>query len=108
VGPCKSFIGAISIELTHTQGADTRVEEATLKLFVESFKKGIRQDDMLVHWSDSKFLLIYLVDDVSNIKQVAQKAQKMLDQKSVSGLKYKLSSASQDANESVSKLIKRV
>ena len=104
----EKIIGAISIELTHVDGADIRVEQETLKLFVEKFKSSIRQDDMLVHWSDSKFLLIYLVDDMSNIKQVVEKIQGVTNKNSISELRYKFSSASQDENETISKLIKRV
>ena len=104
----EKIIGAISVELIHVDGEDIKVEEANLKLFVESFKRSIRQDDMLVHWSDSRFLLVYLVDDESNIKQVVDKIQEVTNKNSVSGLRYKFSSASQNENETISKLIKRL
>lgn len=104
----EKIIGAISIELTHVDGADIRVEQETLKLFVEKFKSIIRQDDMLVHWSDSKFVLIYLVDDKSNVKQVIEKIQGMTNANSIRELRYKFSSSSQDENETISKLIKRL
>ena len=104
----EKIIGAISIELIHVDGEDVKIEVENLKLFVENFKSSIRQDDMLVHWSDSKFLLVYLVDDVSNAKQVVDKIQEVTNKNSVSGLRYKFSSASQYENESISKLIKRL
>ena len=104
----EKIIGLISIELIHVDGKDIKVETQNLKLFVENFKRTIRQDDMLVHWSDSKFLLVYLVDDESNTAQVVQKIQEVTNKNSVSGLRYKFSSASQDENETISKLIKRV
>jgi hypothetical protein len=104
----EKIIGAISIELIHVDGEDIKIEEENLKLFVENFKRSIRQDDMLVHWSDSKFLLIYIVDDEINIKQVVNKIQEVTNKSSISGLKYKLSSSSQDENETISKLIKRL
>jgi len=104
----EKIIGAISIELIHTGGEDIKIEEVNLKLFVENFKHSIRQDDMLVRWSDSKFLLVYLVDDVSNTTQVVDKIQEVTNKNSVSGLRYKFSSASQDENETISKLIKRL
>ena len=104
----EKIIGAISIELIHVDGEDVKIEIENLKLFVENFKRSIRQDDMLVHWSDRKFLLVYLVDDESNAKLVVEKIQEVTNKNSVSGLRYKFASASQDANETISKLIKRV
>lgn len=104
----EKIIGAISIELIHLDGEDIKVEEANLKLFVEKFKRSIRQDDMLVHWSNSKFLLVYLVDDESNAAQVVNKIQEVINRDSVSGLRYKFSSSSQNENETISKLIKRL
>jgi len=104
----EKIIGAISIELIHMDGEDTNVEEAKLKLFVENFKRSIRQDDMLIHWDDRKFVLVYLVDDENNVKQVVDKIQEVTNKNSVSGLRYKFSSASQDENETISKLIKRL
>ena len=104
----EKIIGAISIELIHVDGEDIKVEVENLQLFVENFKRSIRQDDMLVHWSDSKFLLVYLVDDVSSAAQVVDKIQAVTNKNSISGLRYKFSSASQDENETMSKLIKRV
>ena len=104
----EKIIGAISVELIHVGGEDIKVEEENLKLFVENFKSSIRQDDMLVHWSDSKFLLIYLVDDKSNIKQVVNKIQEVTNKNSINGLRFEFSFTSQDENETISKLIKRL
>ena len=104
----EKIIGAISIELVHVDGEDIKVEEANLKLFVENFKRTVRQDDMLVHWSDSKFLLVYLVDDMSNAAQVVDKIQEVTNKNSVGGLRYKFSSASQNENETITKLLKRL
>ena len=104
----EKIIGAISIELIHIDGENVKIEIQNLKLFVENFKRSIRQDDMLVHWSDSKFLLVYLVDDESNAAQVVDKIQEVTNENSVSGLRYKFSSASQNENETISKLLKRL
>lgn len=82
-----------------------------LNHYLEQTKNQVRkliQDDMLVHWSDSKFLLVYLVDDESNAAQVLHKIQELTNEKSVSGLRYKFTFASQGENETISKLIKRV
>ena len=103
----EKIIGAISIELVHVD-EDVKIEIENLKLFVENFKRSIRQDDMLVHWSDSKFVLVYLVDDKSNAAQVVDKIQEVTNKNSVSGLRYKFSSASQNEDETISKLLKRL
>ena len=104
----EKIIGVISIELIHVDGEDIRVEKMSLQSFVENFKRSIRQDDMLIHWSDSKFLLVYLVDDKDKIKQVVEKIQEMTNKNGISELRYKFSSASQDENETISKLLKRL
>ena len=104
----EKIIGAMSIELIHVDDEDVKIEVENLKLFVENFKNSIRQDDMLVHWSDSKFILVYLVDDESNAAQVVDKIQEVTNKNSVGGLRYKFSSASQNENETISKLLKRL
>lgn len=74
--------------------------------FVKKFKISIRQDDMLVRFAPSKFLLVYLIDSEYNAGQVAIKLKNLLN--SMSGSKSTLSSALQQKSESINALIKRV
>lgn len=66
---------------------------------VKHFKSIIRQDDMLIRWQDNSFLLIYLVDSLSN-------AQKMLDKVYTKGCSFTL--ITQQEKEGIKEFIKRV
>lgn len=60
-------ISAISIHCSNIKN-----NTDALKASVAHFKSVIRQNDMLIRWSDDTFLLIYMIDDIKN-------AQIMLD-----------------------------
>jgi hypothetical protein len=66
---------------------------------VKHFKSIIRQDNMLIRWQDNSFLLIYLVDSLSN-------AQKMLDKVYTKGCSFTL--ITQQEKEGIKEFIKRV
>ena len=100
----EKIIGLTEISLL----SDSEIEKREIELFVERSKSIIRQDDMLVKWDRSKFLLVYLVDDALKAKQVAQKIRDMLDKESASELKYSLNSVAQTQEESLKSLIKKL
>ena len=100
----EKIIGLTEISLL----SDSEIEKREIELFVERSKSIIRQDDMLVRWDRSKFLLVYLVDDALKAKQVAQKIRDMLDKESASELKYSLNSVAQTQEESIKSLIKKL
>lgn len=99
----EKIIGITEISLL----SDNELEQKDIELFVEHSKLIIRQDDMLVRWDRSKFLLVYLVDDELKAKQVTQKIKNMLDAEIISKLKYSLSSVAQTQEESIKSLIKK-
>ncbi|MBW6488299.1 hypothetical protein [Sulfurimonas sp.] len=74
-------------------------DELALRDLADYFKSIIRQDDMLIRWGESSFLLIFLVDNISN-------AQKMLKKLYADECSFVLTT--QRESESIKELIKRV
>ena len=102
----EKMIGMNLITVDEDANPDFSHDSEALGEFVKKFKISIRQDDMLVRWAPSKFLLVYLIDSEYNAVQVATKLKNLLT--SMSGLKSTLSSSLQQKGESVNALIKRV
>ena len=102
----EKMIGMNLIKIDEEANPDFSGDEKILGEFVKKIKSSIRQDDMLVRWSPSTFLLVYLIDSEYNAGQVAIKLQNLL--KGMNGLKSTLSSALQHKGESVDALTKRV
>ena len=97
-------IALTTINLTSQENLSSEI----LTEFATNFKASIRQDDMLVHWSDEKFLLVYLVDNEENAKQVTNKLQNLSQTRYSGALKCSLTSSLQKENENIEALIKRV
>ncbi|MDQ1264309.1 MAG: hypothetical protein QG559_1310 [Campylobacterota bacterium] len=74
----------------------------TLSLAQEAnkIKSIIRQDDMLIHWSNDAFLLLYLVDNEQNTPLMLNKLRK--------NLPHTLSSVTEQNKEGIKSVIKRV
>ena len=102
----EKMIGMNLISIDEEANPNFSSDEKVLGEFVMKFKSSIRQDDMLVRWSPSMFLLVYLIDSEQKAEQVAVKLQNLL--KSMNGLKSTLSSVLQQKGESVNALMKRV
>jgi GGDEF domain-containing protein len=104
----EKVIGITFFGIVSNDGVEVVLEEETLKAFVEYFKGGIRQDDMIVRWNDSSFLLVYLVDDDVKANQVAQKLQTMARKKIVKDFKCNFTHRVQKGKESIVKLLKNL
>ncbi|MDD2356680.1 MAG: hypothetical protein PHX13_02065 [Thiovulaceae bacterium] len=102
----EKMIGMNLVTVDEEANPDFSHDDNALREFVKKFKSSIRQDDMLVRWGPSKFLLVYLIDSEQNAGQVAIKLQNLL--KGMSGLNSTLSSVLQQKGENISALIKRV
>lgn len=76
-----------------------KTDEKSLSELACFIKSRIRQDDMLIRWSNSSFLLMSLVDGVANAKKMVEKLE-------MDGCA--LSLTVQNDGESVRELIKRV
>lgn len=88
--------------------SDLGLHKDDIKIFVETFKNSIRQDDMLVKYSDEKFLLSFLVDGEEKAAQVIQKLKGMLNNSTIDGFTYQLSHIWQKNKESISSLISKL
>jgi hypothetical protein len=88
----KKTVSAILIKTEKT-------EENNLVELVNYFKSKIRQDDMLIRWSNGSFLLISLVDTKVSAKKMVEKLYRD---------DCTFSLITQKENESIKELIKRV
>jgi hypothetical protein len=97
----EKIIGMTSISISGEKDLDADM----LRSFVKSFNLVIRQDDMLVRWSENKFIFVYLVDDAQKADLVVLKLKEMVTTKLPSSLKYIYNSTFQKNCEKISKLL---
>lgn len=98
----EKLIAVSMISLTHNDGINAEL----LQEFVLNFQSSTRQDDMLVHWSDELFFLVYLVDSKESAAQVTNKLKNITSTGCKSGLKCKLVSTLQEESEGLHKIVK--
>jgi GGDEF domain-containing protein len=99
-------LGMILISVDETKEPDFSSNEKALRDFVENFKTFTRQDDMLVRWSGSQFLLIFLIDNVDNAQTVYSKLHSLVASGQI--LHSTLNYVVQNEAEEIKDLIKRV
>ncbi len=100
----KKIIGLTLIEIKDTsESSNENIQE-----FVRYFKGFIRQDDMLVKYSDTKFLLAFLVDDAQNAEQVTKKLNLMLQKFSQNNFTFELTTEYQKESEKLNTLISKL
>lgn len=97
----EKIIALVMLEIFSANGLDS--EE--IKEFVEKFKNSIRQDDMLVKYSNDVFLLALLVDDAQKATQILNKLHSILNSCSISGFSYNIKSVWQKNGETVAKML---
>ncbi len=83
-------------------------QELALRTLVDSLKKSIRQDDMLVQWGDHQFLIVYLTDDEKNTQPMVNKLQILMNSEDMKGLNCQISTSVQKTGETVRSLIGRI
>jgi hypothetical protein len=78
------------------------------KSFVDDMVDMIRNDDMLVRWSENKFVLMFMVDEITNAKKVLSKFESVVanTQMKSYGCKLKLNISQED--EKITTFIKRI
>ncbi|NPA60335.1 MAG: hypothetical protein GXO30_07760 [Epsilonproteobacteria bacterium] len=85
--------------------AKDELDAMLLSTFVSSFKSMIRQDDMLVRWSEDKFIFIYLVENEEKANLVISKLKGMVNIKLPSSLTYSYSSVFQKNKQTIKELL---
>jgi hypothetical protein len=80
----EKIIGMISISISTPSDLDADM----LRSFVDSFNSMIRQDDMLIRWSEDKFIFVYLVDSVQKANLVVLKLKQMINTKLPTSMRY--------------------
>lgn len=102
----KKQIGAVLIQLDKEKNSDPKNEN--LKNIAASFKKIIRQDDMLIRWDDNDFLLIYLVESFQNAQIMNKKLDELFKKEEMQGIEHKTTLIVQNENESIKSFINRI
>lgn len=83
-------------------------EDNFINSFVAQVKNNTRQDDMIIRWSDNKFLIIFLVDGEHNAQIMLKKLECMISSIDIELLEFSFSLKVQKNGESVGALLKRV
>lgn len=83
-------------------------EDVCHKSFVDDLVVMIRQDDMLVRWSDNRFILVYMVDEPQNAEKVLYKFENILSSEQVKDYGCKLKLNIHDEDEKITTFIKRI
>ncbi len=76
--------------------------------FVDDFKLSIRQDDMLIRWSDNSFLLVYLTESEEHAKKMFLKLKNRVTVEPLKEFGTTLELYIQKEKESINSLIRRV
>jgi len=100
----KKIIGLITIEMI----ANTTLSQEDIKTLVSLITHSIRQDDMLVKWTQNKFLLAYLTDEVCKTKQIEKKLQNILKNCTIKDFSYSFDSIVQIEKESIATLLSKL
>jgi hypothetical protein len=102
----EKIIGATLISISKTDEGSVSSDESSA--LVSHYKSITRQDDMLVRWSNSSFLLIYLVENNEMAMLVDQKLRHVTSKNSIASLQIELHSIVQQEDETLKALIRRI
>jgi hypothetical protein len=102
----EKIIGATRIMISKTDNSSLSSDESSA--LVSHYKSITRQDDMLIRWDNSSFLLIYLVENEEMAQTVEQKLNSVTQQSSVASLQIVLRSIIQKEDETIKALIRRI
>jgi len=83
-------------------------EDVEYKKFVDELNEMIRQDDMLVRWSDNRFVLVFMVDELQNAEKVLAKFEGIVSTNPFEEYGCKIKLNVQEENEKITTLIKRI
>ena len=104
----EKILGVVLVSIDIEKNPEFCEDEKGLKEFVTYLKSSTRQDDMLIHWNGSQFLLVYLVDNEQKATQMVKKLKHILENSRWHILNSTLSAVVQKEDESISSLLKRV
>ncbi len=97
----EKIVGAISIDIKNS-------DEFSAASFVEFLKNSTRQDDMIVRWSDRKYLIVFLTDGELNALLVLKKLEEILKKRDPEENLYQLSLHAQKGGENIDFVVKKV
>lgn len=94
----EKIIGAVAIDMA-------KADETSAVDFVEFLKNSTRQDDMIVRWSDYKYLIIFLTDGELNALLMLKKLEEILDKRGGESSSYGLSLHTQKKGEDMDLIV---
>lgn len=104
----EKIVAAILIKANKKDGSCVSSDGNILKALVSHFKSVIRQDDMLIRWSDNAFLLIYLVDNAKSAQMMLDKLYVVSKEDEVQGIEYFFTLKVQEKNEKINAFLGRL
>jgi hypothetical protein len=104
----EKILASIIIHAEKKDGSKLANDSSALSTLVSHFKSSIRQDDMLIRWYDTKFILVFIVDTQDNAKRMLKKLQSIVKHEDIEDFECKLSLHIQEENENMSSLIERI
>lgn len=104
----EKIVSAILIKANKKDGSCVSSDGNILKALVSHFKSVIRQDDMLIRWSDNAFLLIYLVDNAKSAQMMLDKLYLISKEDEIKGIDYFFTLTIQEKNEKINAFLGRV
>ncbi|MFA5427186.1 MAG: hypothetical protein WC279_03150 [Sulfurimonas sp.] len=99
----EKIISAISIHCSNIKDNTDMLKES-----VAHFKSVIRQDDMLIRWSDDTFLLIYMIDNIKNAQIMLDKLNSANKPKELMDVEYNFMLTTQNDSENINSLLRKI
>ena len=99
----EKIIGLCSFEIYNDD-----IGEGAAKEFADSIKSTIREDDMLIHWSHNKFLLLFMIENKEKAAQVTNKLKSSISSGGLAKFNAESSSVVQENSEHISALINKL
>lgn len=103
----EKIVAAILIKANKKDGSSISSDGNILKTLVSRFKSVIRQDDMLIRWSDNTFLLIYLVDNAKSAQMMQDKLHILSKEDELNGIEYFFTLKIKEKNEKINAFLRR-
>ncbi len=104
----EKIIGAILIEASLADGSNISSSQDNLSAFSNHFKNNIRQDDMWIRWQENAFLLIFLVDSMTNAEKMLEKLRNLGNTLGIKDINCRFSLKTQNENETIKEFILRI
>ncbi len=104
----EKILALITIDTNHKNPSQFSDKPTSVCALVTHFKNSIRQDDMLIRWDNSKFVLIFIVDCADNAHRMFKKLQNIVGHDNVDNFECKLNLHIQEKDKDINYLISKI